>query len=432
MSPLMPLREVPAQTGFSKNDVLVVFGEVFSRGYVNGLIDRAAEEGLKIIYSTVGRRDTDLTLRALNPAELEEKNQSPLINVPLEAGFDLEPSSSGLSPVDQIKDLKMSAWNDAKIDWKQVEESRQNGVSRFRNAVQSFMQELESHIPEGANVLFVHTMAGGFPRAKVVMPVANRVFKGFGPRYQSSKEFWESELGRLCDISFNEVTGETFRHLIELSRPLREKIESRGNKVRYVAYGYHGTEVLHGDEYKWQSYSPYLQGWAKLRLEAVAKTAWNDGIKATVYNAPEILTNSSSIFLGVEVVLYPLIGALRKEGASSPRIKSLLKECQSLLKPEHSLDEAYGLTQNYLKNEVVKTWPHLEGWPQHNGPEQMELMRNASSQLIEMHKDTKALMTAPLSEAVFRACGEAMFQESGEPRQPGWWVGHDLVAKLTR
>jgi hypothetical protein len=48
-----------------------------------------------------------------------------------------------------------------------------------------------------------------------------------------------------------------------------------------------------------------------------------------------------------------------------------------------------------------------------------------------MHKDEKQLLTARLSETVFKACGRAMITEGATPREPVWWVGHDLVAKLS-
>ena len=81
MQTFQPLREVNPSNGYKKGDVLVVFGEVFARGYVNGLIDEAKKAGMKVIYSTVGRRDENEALRPLNDAELAEKDQ-PLINVP--------------------------------------------------------------------------------------------------------------------------------------------------------------------------------------------------------------------------------------------------------------------------------------------------------------------------------------------------------------
>lgn len=422
----LPLRSVPASSRFKSGDTLVVFGEVFARGYVNGLIDVAKAHGLNVVYATAGRRDENQNLRALTAEEIQEKNQSPLINVPLEAGFDLEPPR----PVDQLKGYGLTGWEDAQLDWDSIELSRKRGEERFRKNVTLFLNELRRHIDVKKNLIFAHTMAGGFPRAKVVMPIANKIFKGSGARYSSSAVFWQSEIGRLCAESFQDVTAETYRHLIELSGDLRHEIETNGASVHYLGYGYHGNEVLIGDQYTWYSYSPYLQGFAKLRLEDISKEAFAAGVKSTIFNVPEILTNSSSIFLGVEVVLYPLMRALKKE-AGSMRVREILEKAQSKLKDSVTLEDIDRITQDYLTNPTVRAWPKFEGWPQHNGPEQMELMRAASTQLIDLHKNPKDLMTAELSEVVFRACGENMFREISEPRAPVAWIGHDLVAKST-
>jgi hypothetical protein len=187
-----------------------------------------------------------------------------------------------------------------------------------------------------------------------------------------------------------------------------------------------------GGEYRWQSYSPYLQGFAKLELEKIAVAASGKKIAASVYNAPEILTNSSSIFLGVEVALYPLLGAFKKQGPGHIVTASLSKTCADLLKPEHSLEEILVLTDRYFRSEIIAgRWTDYPAWPQHNGPEQMELMRTTSDTILKMHKDEKQLLTAALSEIVFRACGKAMLHEGFEPKEPVWWIGHDLVANLS-
>ncbi|MCB0386241.1 MAG: hypothetical protein KDD43_12685, partial [Bdellovibrionales bacterium] len=260
----------------------------------------------------------------------------------------------------------------------------------------------------------------------------NRVFKGSGDRFASSEEFWNSDMGRFCALSFEEVTANTLRHLIDLSAPLREKVEATGGRVSYTAYGYHGTDILIQGKYKWQSYSPYLQGFAKVLLEEVAQEHWDQGVRATVFNAPEILTNSSSIFLGVEVSLYPLMGALKREAPQHPRIQNILAKCQDVLKEGQSLDDVLAYTDKYFSSDIIANkWSRYDIWPQHNGPEQMSLMRETSSGLIEMHKDSKALLTAELSEVVFRACGEIMLAEAAQPKAPVWWIGHDVVARQT-
>jgi hypothetical protein len=430
MTEFNPLRKLPPKPQFSTGDTLVIFGEVFERGYVNGVIDEARAAGVNVIYSTVGRRDENMQLRKLTDEEITAKGQTPLINVPLEAGFDLEPDQNGIRPVDQLKEYGLTGWEDAHLDWPSLESARLRGIERFRHSTKEFLSQVRKQIDPKKNLIFAHTMAGGFPRARVVMPIANRVFKGSGARYSSSEVFWKSEIGQLCEKSFNEVTAETFHHLLDLSTDIREQVTKNGANVSYVAFGYHGNEVLVGDRYEWYSYSPYLQGFAKVRLEDIATEFFAKGVHAQVFNVPEILTNSSSIFLGVEVVLYPLMRALKKEQPHSAAVKTLLQTAQEKLKDEFKIDDLDRLTQDYLHNPIVREWPKYKGWPQHNGPEQMELMRNCSSKIIEMHKNANNLMTADLSEIVFRACGKVMFHETAKPSKPVVWICHDLVAKI--
>ncbi len=94
MKDFFPIRNKPAAQNFKKGDVLVLFGELFNRGYANGLVEEAEKNGLKVIRATVGRRDAGGELRTLT-AEESENIPKPFINIPLEAGFDLEKDASG-------------------------------------------------------------------------------------------------------------------------------------------------------------------------------------------------------------------------------------------------------------------------------------------------------------------------------------------------
>lgn len=423
-----PLRQVPANNGFKKGDVLVLFGELFARGYANGIVDEAERAGVTVVRSTVGRRDENGKLRALT-AEESTNIPQPFINVPLEAGFDLEPANDGTTPVSQLGGVKLSEWENAKLDFNKLEESRQNGVKRFRNSVTEYLKQLDRIIPKGANVIFAHTMAGGVPRAKILMPTMNWVFKGTGDRHLSSEKFWNSDLGRFTSMSFDEVSAETFRHLVELSQGVRERVQNEGGTVRYLAYGYHGTEVLIRGEYRWQSYAPYLQGWAKRKLEDHAREAWNKGIKATVYNCPEILTNSSSIFVGVEVPLYPFLTALKREASHQPNTQEVLSKCQALLKPGVTFEQIQELTDKALTSEPIMRHCVFEKWPQHNSKDQMETLIAASNNLIELHQDPKNLITFVLSEEIFRATGHVMYNDAWKLQAPVLWLGHDVLAK---
>ncbi len=431
MTTYNPLRQLPQPAGYGSGDVLVLFGELFGRGYANGIIDEARGKGMTIIGATVGRRDTDGTLRALNPEELaaaEALLGGTVINVPLEAGFDLEPAGDGPSPSDQLKGKKPDNWENIRLDWDAVNVSRQAGTARFTGNVARFAAELENMIPAGANVLFVHTMAGGMPRARVYMPLFNRMFKGQGERFLSSAAFWESDMGKLVRISFDEVTADTLQYLIDGTRGVREAVTSGGGSVSYAAYGYHGCEVLIGGRYTWQSYIPYLPGWAKTGLERHAMAAWEEGIHATVFNAPEIQTNSSALFLGVEISLYPLLAALQQEGGGR-YADGVLAECRQLLRDDVTPEAMLAEAEAYLSSPLLAPFREYETWPHHNGKEQMELMLDSSARLLAMSRDPKEIVCAALSRAVFTGVGKLMFESMWRPSAPVYWLNHDIIAK---
>lgn len=426
MTPLNPLRKLENQNTWKKNDALVLFGELFQRGYANGLVEEAEKHQMQIIKGTVGRRDKD-ELRALNAEELAAV-QGPIINIPLEAGFDMDKNSKGISPIDMIKDVKLGQWEDLKLDFSAIEECRKAGVVRFKKQLSQYVAELEKHIVPGRNFLLAHLMAGGVPRAKIIMPLMNRVFKGTGDRHLESEKFWNSDLGRLCQLNFIEVTAETYRHFVEGTAGFRDKVKQAGGHVSYLAYGYHGTEIRIENQLSWQTYTPYLQGWAKMKLEDISKSFFGQGISSCVYNCPEILTNSSSIFQGVEVSLYPLLKALELE---QPEVaKQVSAQCQSLLKAGASLTDVFQIIKKYYAQpEIIAMNREYARWPMQSTQTQMEVMLKCSDELIDLHESPKQLMTAILSEVVFKSCGRLMLNDSLKPSSPARWIGHDAVAK---
>jgi hypothetical protein len=410
-------------------DVLVLFGELFAKGYATGLVEEAKARGMTVIYSTVGRREKDGSLRPLNAEEISQQPQ-PLINVPLEAGFDLEPDDNGRLFVDHLKDVKLTNWEEFKPPPGTLDQSRNRGRARFQKFVQTYLQQLKPHLPPKANVVFAHLMAGGVPRAKIVLPLMNRIVKGTGDRFLSSDHFIKSEIGKLTLECFSEVTAETFQTLLTESTEIRKNIEQQGGQVSYLAYGYHGTEVLMGNNYVWQTYSPYLQGWAKMRLENYSREAKQKGISTCVYNCPEILTNSSSIFVGVEVSLYPLLGALQKETSVSGKNAAAVKKCLSLFKPEVSLEQMMSYTHTFFTSELIRSHCVFEKWPQGNAKEQLEKMLEASDYLIGLHRDPKQLVSFELSEIVFSACGKLMLNDALKPEAAVSWINHQVIAKI--
>lgn len=414
---------------FKAGDVLVLFGELFQKGYANGLVDAAKKKGLKIVYSTVGRRDEQQNLRPLT-AEESKNIPSPFINIPLECGFDLEPSSpNGPTPVDLCKSIGLKEGIQGRIDLELISQSQKKGEERFRQQVRAWTQELEKHVAPGNKVFMAHLMAGGVPRSKIILSLMNRAFKGTGDRYLSSEYFWNSDLGQFCQKSFFEVTANSFNILLEETTTLRNKLTDSGGLIHYSAYGYHGTPIYFKQDLQWLCYTPYLQGFAKKQLENFSRQAWQQGIKTTVYNCPEILTNSSGIFPGVEIFLYLLYFEFKQRKINHPLIHQVLSKAEILVKPG-GMDIIHQLIGNFLKHPEIQKTLDVNAWPQHSTKNLMELMLKTSDDIISQHQSPQELMTTPLSELIIHASGHLMLEESFNPQHPVTWVGHDAVIKF--
>lgn len=432
MKQFTPIRTRPQEAPFKKGDVLVLFGELFNRGYANGLVEEAERHGLTVVRATVGRRDETGNLRTLT--EEESKNiPQPFINVPLEAGFDLEKDSTGQTPNDYLKGVKLSEWQTVQLPEKALKEAEEKGRARFKKQTADFLAQLEKTVLEklqpGQHVHFAHLMAGGVPRSKIVLPLMNRVFKGTGDRWLASTEFWNSAIGRFLQLNFHAVTAETFDILVDQSTALRDRLKAKNISTSYVAYGYHGTEVIIDGEYRWQSYAPYIQGWAKMDLENYSKKWFSQGVQCCVYNCPEILTNSSSIFQGVEIALYNLLRSLRREQPHHPTTAKLAKECETVLKEPQMLEQIFAKVDEFMNFSEKHGTSEFQTWPQHSTKEQMEKMLTLSDEIVSFHKDEKSLMSPILSEIIFNSCGYIMLHDAYKPQSPVLWIGHDIVSK---
>jgi hypothetical protein len=417
---------------FAAGDVFVLFGELFGRGYATGLVDAAKAAGMQIVGMTVGRRDEDGALRPLTTEELEAAQANlggTIINVPLMAGFDMDAPAGTPTPTDMVSEMTLETWREHKLDFDHIDTCREIGIARFKAGVTDAMAQLDALIPDGKNVVFAHTMAGGIPRSKVFMVIANRVYKGLGKRYMPSQDLVESDLGRLILQNFDEVTANTFGHLIAGSAAIRQRVESTGGNVSYTAYGYHGTRVLIGDEYRWQTYTNYTQGFAKMKLEQIARDAWADGVKATVFNCPEIRTNSSDVFAGIELSLLPLLHAIRKEGGGD-LADALWAQSQALLKDGVTVDEVLQMVSDYQQDEVMRPFYNFEAWPMPNSADQVDRTVGTSQAIVNLHTDRKQLISDLLSRHVVAATGQLILNGASAPSDPVVWLDHDVVAKL--
>ncbi|NDP39350.1 MAG: hypothetical protein GZ093_11460 [Rhodoferax sp.] len=425
------LHQLPQQNIFRKGDVFVLFGELFGRGYANGLVNEARKAGMQIVGITVGRRDANNSLRPLNDEELAVAQAGlggKIINVPLMAGFDLDAPAGEPTPTDLLGSMTLKTWMDDNLDWEHIEKCREVGVKRFKDSVAEVMTLLAGMVPDGRNVFFAHTMAGGIPKAKVFLAIANRVYKGRGDRFMSSQVLLESDLGKLILKNFDEVSANTFQHLIDGSQTIRARVEASGGQVRYSAYGYHGTEVLIDDSYEWQTYTNYTQGLAKMRLERIAQAAWRNNIKATVYNCPEIRTNSSDIFAGVELPLILLLNALKKEGGGA-WAEAQWQACREFLLEGVTLEDVLQKVADFQGSEVMQGFRDFAAWPMPNSPAQADLTIGTSDEILKMHRDSKALITDLLSSLVIEATGPLIFRESSAPAGPVLWLNHDIIGR---
>ncbi|PKO30835.1 MAG: hypothetical protein CVU36_08015 [Betaproteobacteria bacterium HGW-Betaproteobacteria-9] len=426
------LNQLPQKNIFRAGDVFVLFGELFGRGYANGLVNEARQAGMSIIGITVGRREADGTLRPLTDEELaaaEDNLGGKIINVPLMAGFDMDAPAGTPTPTEMLGKLTLKSWTEDKLDWDHIAKCREIGVERFKTSLAQVMATLDGMIPDGRNVFFAHTMAGGIPKAKVFLAIANRVYKGRGERHQSSQVLLDSDLGKLILMNFDEVSANTLGHLIEGSAAIRQRLESSGGQVRYSAYGYHGTGILIGDEYQWQTYSNYTQGYAKMRLERIAQAAWEQGVRATVFNCPEIRTNSSDIFAGVELPLFSLLRALRKENGGA-WAEAQWAACAALLNDgEAGLAVVMQRIADFYASDVMTGYSDFAAWPMPNSQGLADLMIGASDDMVALHKERSALITDLLSALVIEASGALMFRECSEPGGPVLWLNHDIIAR---
>jgi hypothetical protein len=425
------LNRIAANTVFRKGDVFVLFGELFGRGYATGLLDEARRTGMEIVGITVGRRNENNALRPLTSEELAEAEArlgGRIINLPLMAGFDLDAPEGGPTPTDLLAGMTIDSWQQDKLDWDYVARCREAGTARFTETLAQVMSVLDGMITDGRNVFFAHTMAGGIPKAKVFLVLANRIYKGRGSRHMSSQALLDSDMGKLILQNFDEVSANTFKHLIDCSAAIRQRIEASGGQVRYTAYGYHGSAVLIDGSYRWQTYTNYTQGYAKMQLENIAQAAWEKGIKATVYNCPEIRTNSSDVFAGIELPLIPLLLALKKENGGG-WAEAQWQACEALLADGYSLKDIFAKIADMQASPVMKPFYDFSAWPKANSQEQADLTIGTSNEITQMHRDGKALISDHLSALVVQATGKLIFGETSDPSGPVLWLNHDIVAR---
>lgn len=64
-----------------------------------------------------------------------------------------------------------------------------------------------------------------------------------------------------------------------------------------------------------------------------------------------------------------------------------------------------------------------------NSAELAEVMVGTSDEIVDLHKDRKALISDHLSALVLEGTGPLMFHEASMPHGPVLWLSHDVIAK---
>ena len=165
-----------------------------------------------------------------------------------------------------------------------------------------------------------------------------------------------------------------------------------------------------------------------MRLESVAAAAWAQGVHATVFNCPEIRTNSSDIFVGVELSLFPLLSALKREGGGK-WAQQQWEACQALLQDEVQLQTIIDMIEAYNNDATSASFRNFDAWPMDNTPALAEVMIGTSEEITRLHLDRKHLITDHLSALVLEAAGPLMFHGAAEQIGPVLWLNHDIIAR---
>lgn len=165
-----------------------------------------------------------------------------------------------------------------------------------------------------------------------------------------------------------------------------------------------------------------------MRLERIAEDAWDSGVKATVFNCPEIRTNSSDVFAGIELSLLPLLRALKKEGGGQ-WADDLWGECEGMLQDSVTLDDMLQRVSDYQTHHAMQPYYDFANWPRANSQEQADQTIGTSSDIVKMHASSKSLVSDVLSHHVVTATGRLIFGEASAPTAPVLWLNHDIVAR---
>ncbi len=99
------------------------------------------------------------------------------------------------------------------------------------------------------------------------------------------------------------------------------------------------------------------------------------------------------------------------------------------MKDDVTLDTVLQKVSDYQLDPVMQAFGDFAAWPMPNSAEQVDKTVGTSQEIVQLHKDRKALVSDVLSQHVVAATGDLIFGEASAPNGPVLWLDHDLVAR---
>ena len=327
------------------------------------------------------------------------------------------------TPTEQLGRLTLKTWTEDKLDWAQIEQCRAVGVKRFTDSLAQVMARLDGLILPGECAVRPPP-AGGIPKAKVFLAIANRVYKGRGERFMSSQTLLDSDLGKLILMNFDEVSANTFGHLIEGQRGgSAHGSRARAGRCATPPTATTGTEILIGVPPPGRP-TPVTQGFARMRLGAsrrpVDEGREGDGLQLPNSPTPRHLCRG-------QLPLVPLLQALHREGGGA----WAQAQWRSQLQPAgrwHQHGRPDGQGRRIPRQRSDAPVPQFRRMAVSNAPAQAELTihfrRGAEDATRTPRPDHR-----PAQRAGDRGHRTADARRVGGAGRPVLWLNHDIIAR---
>jgi len=227
---------------------------------------------------------------------------------------------------------------------------------------------------------------------KVFLAIANRIYKGRGERFMSSRALLDSDLGKLCLMNFDEVTANTFQYLIEGScRYPRAvgKIRRAGALHRLRLPRHRDTDRRQVPVARPTATTPRVTPRCALSAWRRTHGAGHQGhgvqLPGDTHQLIRHLRRRRAIAVPVAE------GAQAGSGTAWPTHsgRPAAIRCRKAIHWRRCCKRSTTTTQAAW----MQTYRNFTAWPMDNSAELADLMIGTSEEITQMHKDRKALVT---------------------------------------